>query len=235
PDAGAQRRPAPDDRRRAGRPWARDARASAGHRHDRPDRPARPAPSGRGAQQPGGLGLCGAAQDARPGRGGLHRRAVRRGRRRAGPQAQHPEGGHHGRGAPHHGQPEGLHCGCEGQGGLHQHRLPGPHGRRDPHGDGRRPRRPQGGGAGQQRPGHPRLRRALGGSGRRLLQGAGHPRRGPDGGPGDSAHLQPASGQLAAPRRHDRRRGHGGAEAHGRGGGSPERGRAGLSPAGAGL
>ena len=53
-------------------------------------------------------------------------------------------------------------------------------------------------GARQQLPGHPGLRRALDRPGRRLLQGAGHPRRRPDGGPRDLAHLEPAHRQLAA-------------------------------------
>jgi malate synthase len=52
------------------------------------------------------------------------------------------------------------------------------------------PRDPQR--AGQQRPGHPRLRGALDRPGRRLLQGAGHQRRRPDGRPRHPAHLQPA-------------------------------------------
>ena len=62
-------------------------------------------------------------------------------------------------------------------------------------------RRRRAGGAGQQRPGHPRLRGPLDRPGRRLLEGARHPRRRPDGGPRDAAHLQPAHRQLAAPRR----------------------------------
>ncbi len=53
----------------------------------------------------------------------------------------------------------------------------------------------------QQLPGHPRLRGALDRPGRRLLEGARHPRRRPDGGPRDAAHLQPAHRQLAASRR----------------------------------
>ena len=53
----------------------------------------------------------------------------------------------------------------------------------------------------QQCPGHPRLCRALDRSGRRLLEGARHPRCRPDGGPRDAAHLLAAHGQLAAPRR----------------------------------
>ena len=47
-------------------------------------------------------------------------------------------------------------------------------------------------------PVHPRLRRALGRPGHRLLEGARHPRRRPDGGPRHPAHLQPAHRQLAA-------------------------------------
>ena len=42
-------------------------------------------------------------------------------------------------------------------------------------------------------------------AGRRLLQGARHPRRRVDGGPRHPADLQPAAGQLAAPRRDHRR------------------------------
>ncbi len=57
------------------------------------------------------------------------------------------------------------------------------------------------GGARQQCPGHPRLRRALGGPGRGLLQGAGHQPCRLDGGPCHAAHLQPAYLQLAASRR----------------------------------
>ena len=58
--------------------------------------------------------------------------------------------------------------------------------------------------AGQQHPGHPGLRGALGRPGRGLLQGARHQRHRPDGRPRHAAHLQPARGQLAAPRHRDR-------------------------------
>ena len=62
-------------------------------------------------------------------------------------------------------------------------------------------------GTGQQLPGHPRLRGALDRPGDRLLQGAGHPRCRPDGGPRDAADFVAAHRQLAAPRRgHARRR-----------------------------
>jgi malate synthase len=54
----------------------------------------------------------------------------------------------------------------------------------------------------QQCPGHPRLCRALGGPGRRLLQGARHQRCRPDGRPRHAAHLGAAHGQLAAPQGH---------------------------------
>ena len=57
----------------------------------------------------------------------------------------------------------------------------------------------------QQLPVDPRLRGPLDRRGRRLLQGARHPRRRPDGGPRHAADLQPAAGQLAAPRRDHRR------------------------------
>jgi malate synthase len=55
----------------------------------------------------------------------------------------------------------------------------------------------------QQRPGHPRLRGALGRPGCGLLQGARHQRHRPDGRPCHPAHLQPAHLQLAAARRGD--------------------------------
>ena len=85
----------------------------------------------------------------------------------------------------------------------------------------------------QQLPGHSRLRRALDRSGRRLLEGAGHPRCRPDGRPRDLAHLEPASRQLAASRRHHREPGDGFAEAHGGGGGRAEQGRRAVQADGA--
>ena len=219
-------------------------------------------------------------------------------------RAQHAEDGHHGRGAANLGQSEGVHPRGEGSRGVHQHRLPRPHRRRDPHLDRGRPddpqerdaqhrmdqgvrgperryrpgvriaragtdrqghvggARPDGGhagaedrpsegggehrlgplahrgdaacaalsrggrgaaaggagdaharaaggsadnpacrsaelvgrryrpGAGQQLPGHPGLRGALDRPGRRLFEGARHPRCRPDGGSRDAAHLQ---------------------------------------------
>jgi malate synthase len=87
----------------------------------------------------------------------------------------------------------------------------------------------------QQRPGHPRLRRALGGPGRRLLQGARYPQRRPDGGPGDIANFQPAHLQLAAPWSLFRRAGHGDHETHGPNRRRAERGRPPVSQHGAGL
>ena len=78
--------------------------------------------------------------------------------------------------------------------------------RRHPDDSGRRSRQLEPGGsagrARQQRAGHSRLRRALGRPGRRLLEGARHQQRRPDGGSRDAAHLQPAHRQLAAPRHH---------------------------------
>ena len=91
--------------------------------------------------------------------------------------------------------------------------------RRHPHHPAARPaelgRRGDPRGAGQQLPGHPRLRGALDRPGRRLLEGAGHPRRRPDGRPRHVAHLQPAHRQLAASRHRHRGPGDGDAAAHG--------------------
>ena len=67
----------------------------------------------------------------------------------------------------------------------------------------------------EQRAGHPGLRRALGGPGRRLLEGARHQRRGPDGRPRDVPHLVAAHRQLAASRRGYARAGARGDAAHG--------------------
>ena len=87
----------------------------------------------------------------------------------------------------------------------------------------------------QQRPGHSRLRRALGRPGRGLLEGARHQRCRPDGGPRHPAHLEPAHRQLAAPRHLQRGAGDGDHAAHGGGGRRPERGRSGVPADGAGL
>ena len=54
----------------------------------------------------------------------------------AGAAGEHHEGRHHGRGAPHHRQPAGLHPERGEAHLLHQHRLPRPHRRRDPYLDG---------------------------------------------------------------------------------------------------
>jgi malate synthase len=54
------------------------------------------------------------------------------------------QAGHHGRGAAHHGQPQGMHPRGEAPGCVHQHRVPRPDRRRDPHLDGSRPDDPQG-------------------------------------------------------------------------------------------
>ena len=124
PAAGAQRRP-PDDlgrgaRRRRARGAGRDPRRGdhLGHRAARPARRrARP-------QQPGGLGLCRQAEDARPGGGRVRLRIVRAGRGRAGAGPLRAQDRHHGRGAADHRQPEGVHPRRRRPRRLHQHRLP---------------------------------------------------------------------------------------------------------------
>ena len=90
-------------------------------------------------------------------------------------------------------------------------------------------RRHPGGADDEISPGHPGLRGALDRPGRWLLQGARHPRRWPDGGPRDLAHLQPAHRQLAASRGLHRGPGPRDAASDGQGCRRPERGRPGLS------
>jgi malate synthase len=57
---------------------------------------------------------------------------------------EHREDRDHGRGAPHLGEPQGMHPRREKPRVLHQYRLSRPHRRRDPHLDGGRPLQPQG-------------------------------------------------------------------------------------------
>ena len=71
-------------------------------------------------------------------------RAVRPRRAAARPARQHRQARHHGRGAPHQRQPEGLHRRRGQPRRLHQHRLPRPHRRRDAHRHARRPDAAQG-------------------------------------------------------------------------------------------
>ena len=87
----------------------------------------------------------------------------------------------------------------------------------------------------QQLPVDPRLRGALDRRGRRLLEGARHPRRRADGGPRHAADLEPAARQLAAPRRRHRRGRRRRASADGRGRRRAERRRPELPADGAGL
>ena len=85
----------------------------------------------------------------------------------------------------------------------------------------------------QQLPVDPRLCGALDRRRRRVLQGAGYPQRRADGGPGHPADLQPAAGQLAAPRRDHRGRREGQPAADGRGRRQAEREGSGVPADGA--
>ena len=135
----------PDDHRRGARP--RRQRGPRGHPrrgHDRARQPGRPRRAARElAQLPHRLDVRREAEDARPRRGRVHRRAVRPRRGAARPAAADDQGRDHGRGAAYDAQPQGLHRRGPRAGRLHQHRLPRPHRRRDPHLDAGRPDGPQ--------------------------------------------------------------------------------------------
>ena len=68
--------------------------------------------------------------------GGVRQLNVRPGGNDPWTGARHAEDGDHGRGAADQRQPGRLHPRRPGPRGVHQHRLPGPHGGRDPHLDG---------------------------------------------------------------------------------------------------
>ena len=101
-------------------------------------------PSGRRANSAAGVGLRGEAEDARARGGRLRRRALRSRGGGARDAARHAEGRDHGRGTPDDGEPQGVHPGGEEPHRLHQHRLPRPDRRRDPHLDGGRRGDPEG-------------------------------------------------------------------------------------------
>ncbi len=87
----------------------------------------------------------------------------------------------------------------------------------------------------QQLPGYFGICGALDRPGRRLLQGARHPRRRPDGRPRYLTDLEPASGELVASGRHHQGPGDGVIETNGGGGRWPEQGRSAVSADGAGF
>ncbi len=99
---------------------------------------------GSDQEQPRGVGLYRQAEDARAGGSRADQRPVRARRNHPRAGAVHAEDGHHGRGTAHLGQPQSLHRRGIAPGGVHQHRLPRPHRRRDPHLDRSRPDDPQG-------------------------------------------------------------------------------------------
>ena len=156
--------------------------------------------------------------------------------RDAGAKDRPPAGGRqHGLGAkPNRGHaactalPPGRRlCGAEADGtGRHRRRARGPADRPIDHPRGQETKLVGGGDPArtrQQRPGHPRLCRALDRPGRGLLEGTRHPQRRPDGGPRHAAHLQPAHRQLAASRHCQRGAGARDLRAHGRRGRPAER------------
>ncbi len=208
PDAGAQCRPPHDDRRRARRRGQRAAGRHPRCRRHLADRAARRARHAGAAQLPGRLGLHRQAEDARAGRGRLRERAVRPGRGHARPAAQHAEDGHHGRGAAHHRQPEGGDPRRIEPRRLHQHRLPRPHRRRDPHLDRGRADDPQERHEidgldprlrGQQRRYRPRLRAARPGADRQGHVGGARPHGG-HAGAEDRPSRRPAPTPPGSPR-----------------------------------
>ncbi len=80
------------------------------------------------------------AETARPRGSGAVGRAVRDRRARVRPAGQHAQDRHHGRGAPHDGQPQRMHSRRARTHHLHQHRLPRSHRRRAAHAHGSGPR-----------------------------------------------------------------------------------------------
>ena len=145
--------PAPGAQRR--RPHVHRRGDASGRRADPGDLPgcdgdfarggARPEAHRTLRQQPRRQHLHRPAQDARAGGGGGRGGALRPRRTGPRPHPQHPQDRHHGRGAAHHRQPQGVHPRRPRAGRLHQHRLPRPHRGRNPHHDGVRRRHPQGG------------------------------------------------------------------------------------------
>ncbi len=104
---------------------AGDHPGRAVHRRDRAARHPRQAD-----EFPRRVGLHREAEDARAGGSGLGQRCCSPASRTCSAcNRAHGEDGHHGRGTAHHRQPQGLHRRGEGPRGVHQHRLPRPHGR----------------------------------------------------------------------------------------------------------
>ncbi len=112
PLADAQCRPSHVHRRGARLHGRGNPRRHSRRRGRRPARDPRSQGQFEDAKQPHRLGLYRQAEDARPRRGRADLRAVRPGREDAVAAREHHEGRHHGRGAPHHGQPQGLHPEC---------------------------------------------------------------------------------------------------------------------------
>ena len=138
----------PDDHRRDPLRCRRRGRGGPrGHPrrdHDRALQPGRHPGPQRAHQLADRLDVRREAEDARPRRGAVHRRPVRRGRGPARAGSGHDQARDHGRGAAHLGEPQGLHPRGSRPGRVHQHRVPRPHRRRAAHLDAGRRDDPQG-------------------------------------------------------------------------------------------
>ena len=135
-DVGPQRRPPDDQSGDAGPRRRRGFRRVDGCDDHNTDRD--PRPEARQRQFGAWLGLCGQTKDARARGSGLYGRDFFQRGECAGLAKKHCKNRHHGRGTAHDREPQGMHSCCEIASRVHQHRVSGPHRRRNSHLDGSR-------------------------------------------------------------------------------------------------